>query len=311
MKTNYVGLNSVISDWVEDSGSDSVQESILRRWAMDVVKLVSTDEQLVHRIGLLDIKNTKVRLPDDFKLVCEVAYKQPEPTEECFNVSGRTRVSQWVQNTPNGCEIEINLKCPKCQGTECTCTSPVIEVDIDRIHQAAHPEYYYKHFTRRSVWGEGISVYNPKFILMTPTPKTLRTSHIPGCRNAKSVNDCAYSINQPFLETNRSEGEILLSYMGWMMDESGDIMIPDHPDVHNAIFYALEFKYFWRKWRNTGELKYARIYKEAKQNKREAIGAARSALQIPDHNEFTEWVENTWLKRLPGNRAEQYKRMFE
>lgn len=308
MKTGFISLNTIISEWLEDSGSDTVDDSVVRRWAMSVVRLLTTDEQLCHRVTLIDVKNYKTLIPNDFKMLCEVAYRKNKPEDECTT---RKQISQWVQEAAGGHEIEINLKCPRCKDVECKCDSPIIEVDIDRINEMAHPEYYYSHFHRVSRWGEGKSVYNPKFTLMqTVKSGGFRSTHLSGCQNLHCNDLCSYSIKLPYLETSFPEGEILLSYLGYRLDEDGGIMVPDHPDVSLAVFFFLEWKAAWIKYRSTKDRGERTLMIDSKGFYEEHIGAARSALQIPDAGEFDEWVRNSWLRRLPNNHYEKYSKLL-
>lgn len=334
MKTNFVSIKNAVWDWVSDGGfgHDEIDEPLLIKWAVDCVRWCATQEQLAHRITILQVENSRATLPDDFVLLAQAAsnvyYEPPcdckaDPEQDCCgkkNVSRHNRlpktrredIVQWVQGTlEKDCQLEINLLCPKCHNSSCSCDTPAVEVKVDRIWEMAHPEIYYSHFTRIGRFGNGpgqnspySSYYTPKFHLMKYAVNDYhRLNQLIGdCPNVNCDN-ChrEFIIDLPYIEVDFGEGEILLSYLGRHLDGDGDIMIPDHPDIFEAIVNHLDYKWYRSMFKKTGEQRYRVISSEAMQLREQHIGYAKSELEIPEFHQFKNYLESSnFHRRIPG-----------
>lgn len=331
MKTNFVSINNPILEWIQDADlkHDEIEEPLFKRWATDCLGWMNSDEQLVHRIALLSVENSRAEMPDDFKMLSQAAanpfVRRPcdcsqHPLPDCCKSnstnkytprlpkSRREDIVQWVQGTlEKDCELEINLNCPKCHKITCDCDTPVVEVDVDRVWEMAHPEIYYRHHMRIGRFGYGSgpwsSYYTPKFKLMRyASGDYWNLQHfLGGCPNV-NCNNCIheFKLNLPYIEVDFQEGEVLVSYLGRRLDDNGDLMIPDHPSVHAAIFWHLEHKWFWRMYRRTSDQKYFNISQIAEGKRENEIGIARAALEIPEFAQFKNYLDNQWYKRIPN-----------
>lgn len=337
MRTPHVSISNAVNDWIQDSGLDhgAVDEVLLKKWATDVLRWISSNQNLKHRVALLQVENYKAKLPDDFKLLAQAAanpdYSAPcdctaTPTPSCCGNSSqpgpasgpprsrREDLVQWVQGSlEKECELEINLICPACHETKCTCGSPVVEVDVDRIWEQSHPEIYYRHFDKIGRFGNGpgpwsngdtkYSYYSPKFKLMKWAGNDFfqLTHFLTKCPNV-DCKGCSneFQLDLPYIEVDFEKGELLISYLGIYLDENGEMMIPDHPDVFEAIFWHLEHKYLWREYRKTKEPILRQDSQIAKQEREQAIGMANGALDIPEFAEFKNWLDNQHYKRTPN-----------
>lgn len=325
MKIPYVSIQNAINDWIMDGDieQEEIKEASLLKWATDCIRWVTFTQQLVKKVTILQVKNYKARLPEDYKLTHSAA-ANPDYTPECTNCpeytkedyykgfrrTRREEIVQWVQGVDEGCELEINLKCPRCTKTKCECDEPYIEVDVDRIWEMAHPEIYYSgmHVNKRiGRVGYGplyhgdyhSGEYHPRFHLMRYASNDFFGIK-PGCPNV-DCRDCFHSfyLDLPFIEVDFEKGEILLSYSGYKKDENGDLMIPDHPDVHEAIYNHLEYKYWrmmFRKHSRQADLTKAQLAKAERDNH---IGSANSALSNPENIEWEVFLENNFYQRLP------------
>jgi hypothetical protein len=323
MKTSFVSILAPIYDWIEDNGirNDEISESMLVKWATDPIKWVKTTDQHAHRITILQVENYKAELPNDFELIaqvagkvdpripCENCEKQGRPSEKFRNKTTREQMVQWLHSTlERECELELNLKCPRCHETTCDCTTPAIEVDVDRAWEMSHPEIYYGHYTRIGRFGYGpghdpYSYYTDEFRLMRyATNDYFRTNaFLTDCPNV-DCREChlSFILEPPYIEVDFARGELLLSYLGKKLDENGDLMVPDHPDVFSAIYWHLEYKWWWREYRRKNNQNDFRKFKEAERQREDAIGMARSALTNPEFHEFKVWLDNNWARRIPN-----------
>lgn len=339
MKTNYVSIKNAVQDWIQDNdfGHDEIDQSLLIKWAVDCVRWCSTTEQLKHRIVILQVENSRARLPDDFVLLAQAAsnviYEEPcdcsqDETLPCCKDKSTPRygrvpktrredIVQWVQGTlEKDCELEINLICPTCHETGCSCETPAVEVDVDRIWEQSHPEIYYNHFTKLGRFGNGpglnglsSSYYTSKFTLMRyATNDFHRLEHIlTDCPNV-SCTSCykEFIIDLPYIEVDFGEGEILLSYLGRPLDGDGEILIPNHPDIFEAIVNHLDYKWYRMLWKKTGDPAKREVSREAMALREDHIGKAKGELEIPEFHKFKSYLENsTFLKRVPGWLSDQ------
>lgn len=300
---NYIPLSSAISDYLEDyDSSDSLKEDLLYKWTIDILKQINTDEQLTNKVMILDVSGYKVELPDDFKTICEVAYRQKQ--DDCSPKARVEKISQWVQKADDGCELEINVNCPDCHESTCVdCDKNYVEVEVDRIWELSNPQYHYLgKFSRVGHFGKGDqhSAYSNTFQLLSykGDSKWSGLKHIPECANVHCV-DCehSYEFIGNTIETSFKEGEILISYLARKTDEHGDLMIPDHPLVLEAIGDYIIFKMMKKDYVKTKSSTDYRAYKDFQQVYEQSLMRARTKLQMPSFGDFSAWLKtNKYMK---------------
>lgn len=299
-RTEKVSLNTVLSDFYEDNGivQKDIDESMILKWAEDETFDNITDRQLVPRFAWLSVCNYKADLPSDLVIINEIAYRIKPPTDSCGN--REYEITQYVQDTHEGCEIEINVICPACHKTECSCNSNDIIVDIGTSFEISHPEMYYSKYAKVGRFGYGKSVHDPNWNILCHTENDWFgvNKHMPGCANLH-CRECphTYRIEPPNLDTSFEDGEVLISYMGRELDENGTIMIPKHRDVFEAILQHITYKYYRREYLMRREASDRAIYQEAKFLRDEARVKARVRLSTPSFAEISKfWSKNKWSK---------------
>lgn len=328
MKTNFVSISNAIKDFVDDTGlsHDEINDKQLTKWAADCIQWFSTDQQLRHRIVILQVEHSRAELPPDYQILTQAAARPFEqshcdcvrqPEKACCQETGRrsstfkrTRrehVSQWIQQSlGEECEIEINLICPKCRKNACTCGSRSFEVDVDRIWEAAHPEIYYQHFNKigRFGYGENTSYYSPDFQLMRYATNNFHNiaGVISDCPNFGCAEcEHEFKINPPYIDVDFNEGEILLSYLGKALDAKGEYMIPDHPSAHQAVFHYLRYKWNLLRCDSRNDAMACQRSEDSYQKYNIHLSQARAALEIPNAEELRAYFQNSsWLKRIPN-----------
>ena len=326
MKLKFVSIKNAVLDFIEDSGITTESEATLLKWAHDITKTLSIDTQLAHRIRVIPIHNGSVQLPEDFRILTQAAARifpktdcdcKLRPNDPCCSRQGRAqqpghgstrmeKVVEWTLDTfEEDCDITIDVSCPNCKqpGTACSCSDKVMEVNVDRIWELSHPEYYYQHFSRAFRVGEGntmYSYYHPDFQILTYSQSNMHRigNILPGCVNTQ-CRTCThkFSIDDSHMYFDFEEGELLLSYLGDHLDEFGDLMIPDHPYVTATVTYYLTYKHFLKEYLSGKDTARAR-YITAKQEYQESISSATSLLSVPDFHEFKSWVESNWFQRI-------------
>jgi len=304
MRTKFTSIKGILNEWKRFSRSDDrISETDLLAYATDAIKLIYTDEQYCHKVEIVEVKNYKATLPAHFRTMCQVAYML-KPKDKC----SRKQVVQWSQQVwGSDCELEINLKCDKCHEETCSCEDDVIlTIDVDRMYKQANPATYasyMKHFySHGGITDYGmVSPYHPGFCLLRRASNNFHgiNSHIKNCLNYKVECEHSYSIHDCQILTSFKEGKLLLSYFHHPVDEEGFMMIPDEPEVWEALNYIIAENYAR-----------ADFLAEETQNKRikwqmlvdmraKRLATARSRIQMPDQDEWASFVRNHWKKVLP------------
>ncbi len=303
---NYIPLEPIIEDWIEDNklSQEQVSKTKLKRWATDVAKDFLTVDASKHKLAVLSINNTKAELPADFHTMISVAYRIFEDKKDCTTI---TRVSEYTQRQyGQECDLEIRVKCNKCNKTSCDCNRGVVEVDVNRIWEMENPWYY--NTSRFGVPIDSTELYDRKkengFRLMAYTTNPYHNAqyHVPSCVNLHCHNcEYHYSIDLPFIETDimtkNENAELLISYLGKRTDHKGDPLIPDITSAIEAIEYHLSYRWYRGEFVGTGSPIAQRIYNESEQKRDRAIGRAKTELAIPDKDEFI-----AYASEILGNR---------
>lgn len=308
-----VSIEAVIQDYYDDSGltSNDVSDDLLTRWITDAVAMVTVAEELEYNICPLYLENYKATLPDNFRKVQQILFRKKK--EKKVSGWGET-VTKWTQKTfdPNF-DVEIHIVCKKCGSNDCTCSTPIYEVDIDRTWEIANPQYYKRGWNRMGIIGRG---KGNSGLTMENEWMLLRPKMGDDFLNKYLLDDCPnlyiekwynhFSIDGNSLTIDHPEGEVILFYMGVKMDDNGDIMIPNHPDLFDAITHHLDYKYFAREARKsvTSRKKNSQLFKtysrEAKIEREQAFGKYRASVTSPDFKGWSDWVERIWLQRIPN-----------
>lgn len=312
MRTPYVSLSNVVFDFAVDNGIDHQEtENIsLMKWGVDALNMMALTEQLRNKVVLLRVENSRAELPEDFKILLQASANVWDKRNKVK--TRREDIIQWVHGTyESDCKLKIDLICDKChkETPKCGCGENALQkpivVDVDRAWEMAHPEIYYRHYRKVGRFGYGPqpgSEYSSRFELMRATSHDyFRANLILGdCPNV-DCRECAHTfrLDLPYIEVDFQDGEVLLGYLGRILDSDGNLMIPDHPDVHEAILYHLEYKWYSREWKRNNDQFANQKAKDALQLREDCMGKAKSALDMPEYKEAQAWIDNDFLKRLP------------
>lgn len=330
----YVHMDNIIQDWAEDTGLidfGELDETLLVKWATDAINMIPLPDNGAHKISIIYVENYKAKMPEDFLWLQAAAANVYKKKEKC-KPTKRQQIIQWVQGTGD-CKLEVNLVCDKCKKPECTCEYTSVAVDVDRIWEQSQPQIYYQNYMKLGRVGYGNQpFYDPdtgqlieypdrieqKFQLMKyQSNDYFRLGHFLGdCPNV-NCKDCVnqFRIDMPYIEVDFPTGEILLSYVGKKTDENGNLMVPDHPDMIDAILNHITYKWMSREANrninnpNKSSQAYKAFAREAKTEREDSFGKFRTYVTIPDIHDFQSWLENSWLKRIPNHhRKDQLNR---
>jgi len=302
-KYEFISIQTVLEDYIDFSGHEGeLDEPWILKQANDAVSRFTTDQQLVHRIEVLDVRDYKTAFPKNMRFIVQAGYRI-DPQNCCL----REEVSQFTQKAfGSKCELEINLKCPKCHTEKCGCGQNVLEVDVNRIYETAHPELfsrYMQHFhTSGGNTGRGeCCFYDPRFRLMRKTSNQFFNVpwHIDECLNLRTDCHIEYDVHPPNIIVNFPKGEVLLSYLSYMTDNEGYLMVPNVPLVFEAINWYIEERMAFRRYRLTREQADRIFWQQMVELKNKKIKQATSTLQMPDPDEWWQFVSNHWRKVVP------------
>ena len=291
MDLQYISIKGIITDVIDETGFDEqLREHTMYKWAEDVLRKTMPADSMEHSIALIDIKNFEGKKPDGFYKILQAGCI-PD-VDRCVN---RREIVQIVDEVL-GCEMEINLNCPKCKDRTCTCSTPVITVDANDIFRNTHPEYFLgkmKSLYNYGVFGETAPheyAYLNRFELMKPAHGSMWNSyyHLGDCAPVNFDLRHEYRLNDAKIVVNFKEGQVVMGYLKYRTDEEGYLMIPDHPYFTDAITWTLKEKIFYRKFVQEGTNQLQYLYQDAERRKLEYMRMARSVARIPDADSWNE-----------------------
>lgn len=298
-KVEYISASEILSDFYDDFNIDGGDdEPLLLKWIEDKISQFNIPQQLIHRVAWVSVMNYKADLPKDLNIINEVAFRLDGGKSR---KGGRGyQLTQFVQNTHEDCQIELNVVCSSCNTSTCNCNTEDIIVDVNAAFEMAHPEMYYSKYAKVGKFGYGKSIYSNNWGILSQNDSEWFgvNQTIPGCANIH-CHDCpnSYKILPPKIETSFEEGELLISYMGVKKDEDGRLMIPLHPDVLECVNEHLTYKWFRRQFIKTRDNGDRLIYSEARQLSKEAKQKAEMSLNFPSFDEFSRfWANTKWSK---------------
>ncbi len=307
MNLSYIPISNIVQDFIDSNGldTDEVNESLIVKWGVDALNMMNLTEQLRYKIALIRVSNSKAILPPDFKTLTQAA---ANVKNKDFCPTKREQVVEWTQKTfQTECDLNIRLVCDKCHKPNCEHQGS-FEVDVDRLWEMAHPEYYYTNYKRFGTFGRGNSSYSPSFKIMKYAVSDFHKANLilGDCPNI-DCTECQHSfrIELPLMEVDFQEGEILISYLGRVLDENGDPMIPDHPDVIEAIVSHVEHKWYERKGRREKDAFSLKISADAWQKREYYMGIAKSVVEMPEFHEWEAFYDHALYRTFPARNLNQ------
>ena len=311
MKLNYNPSYTGYSDLIEDFDLNELEidEQLLQKWTNDIVDELSTDEQLVHKVGLFSIQNYKTTKPAGLSMINSAAYRLEKP-DNCG--TPREQIKTWVQQVSDDCELEIEIKCQKCGIANCSCNSNQVVVEVDRIWELSNAHFHYPlDFARfhKLSKGEADTTGGWKPLGYKDSDWFNIEKYISNCVEVNCV-DCeyAFTLEGPNIEVNYEKGELLLAYLSKPMDEDGNLLIPDDPQVYRAITDYLIYRIFRKRFYKSGAPTDQRIYKDAQAEYERSLGVARTKLQLPNTQSWNNWIKNNRYYKVNNGLENLYER---
>lgn len=304
----YIKVDSIINEYLSHAGDQiSLDTSKLKRYADFLVSKMPYMDKYTTKVKLLEVKDYQVDKPGDLEYIVQVAF-----CENKTHRVKRTEVVEWVQKSydGSGCEVTISMNCTKCKQVKCNCASPEIIVDVDRMWELNHPEFKYGHmawYYRHGGLGNDnvpISPIIPTFSLIGPTRDTFFNAdmHIKGCLNLGrgcSNTPIKYKVEDTKFRFNAKDGYVLLSYLAVPTCDEGYRLIPDVPELIEAITWYIDERLSYIEYKASRDETYLRDFKNAEAEKNKFIGIAREKLLTQDYHEFQRDLGAFYGKYLP------------
>lgn len=101
-------------------------------------------------------------------------------------------------------------------------------------------------------------------------------------------------------------GQVLISYLGKRMDNEGFLLIPDEDYIIAAVRdYVISYLAF-RKYSIDMDGKTERYWKNTEAISMKSMTQARTRFRMPTYDEWEQFVENHWVKRIPYRDYKQH-----
>lgn len=305
----YIPVDSIINEYLAHAGNTTpLDKARLKKYADFLVSKMPYTDKFVHKIKLLEVNSYQIDKPAGFDKLVQLAFCDTTS----YTVT-RTEIVEWIQKSydGSGCEVVVSLKCDKCQKVECSCTSPEVVVDVDRIWELNHPEYKYGHlawYYRHGGLGNDnlpISPFNPKFYLIGPSgdPFMNADMHIKGCLNLNRAcqnSPVKYKIDENVIRFTAKTGYVIVSYLSIPVDAEGWRLIPDIPELIEAITWYIDERLSYIEYKASRDETYYRDYNNAMQKKEYFMGMARDRLVSQEFDEFQRDLGTFYGKYLPS-----------
>lgn len=308
----FLKIDTIIDDvidWTDYKGK--LDRVAMKKWANSVLRKLDVAELHDEKVRLIPIKNFVGLMPDDCHKIVQIAFRN-----ETKQKVRRVEIVEWTQKMydGSGCELIISKDCPKChnKSTECTCGSPEVIYNVDRLWELSHPEFKYnhmKHYYRHGGLTNDNQIYSPysrEFVLMKPATHDFfnADSFIPGCLNLNSKllsnSLYTYKYSHPKLTINKEEGQVLLSYISLRLDENGYRMVPDVEEVFDAmkwhIIEAMNYRNIGKATTSNERSHWKQMFQMAEQRRLAAMGAAFEVLDSPDFKSWWSFLQNNYFK---------------
>lgn len=271
-----------------DFKSFSMQNSLNPQDYIKVVTKINYDLGLrIHgeKNAVLEIDKNKVRLPDDF-YVLNFAYLVKDET--------------FTTEIPSGRHVEEIGKVLPCEE----------ESDPCAVQEAESEIVYYKPCGKETVCvnqcGEEyqllmknkVTTHTYNFVAPLKVEKSNKVTI--DCYNLFRDSEFKVWVEGNFLMSNFKEGHVYINYQGELLDDEGNLMVPDHPLLNEYYEYAIKRKVL-ENLLFDDEIPGNKI-QLIEQRYREARNNALTVVNTPDYKE----LEDLW--RL--NRKAQYNKFY-
>ena len=251
----YAKVNSLLFSY---GNAGLLDEGDYYDWTKNVLVRLNIPS-FTEKETILEIKNNKTLIPDDFYTLWSV----------------------W--------------KCNKCNPT--VTTEPRKELQSSYSFYTQDIHYHKKevdcktiitpteeHIVRRNVYFQDNTQYEDNWcdVQLMSAKNVRKELYTKGCPNLYSKNPNHFTINKNEIYTNLVDGNILLQYYALEKDEDGIPMIPNIPHVEDAVESYIIYRVMQKMWyNNVGDVE--RMYKDAEFNYTKRFREASDYINLPSY----------------------------
>lgn len=247
--------------------SNLIDDADFPEYTAEVLKSLGVGTYIEERV-VLNVKNYRVKLPNDFKQIY-AAYR----CNDCsIEHGGRHLQNKFILENDITCEV-LGRK----TGCEVNCECPDKIIERVTVKQYVNDQCYNYNYS------------NPRLLKLSPNVKQHCAED---CLNLLVSCPDEITINNGYINTNFPEGAILLQYYAFPTDEDGSVMIPDVIQIEKAIEAYIKWQLFMNFW-ITGDVSDSVQKMQYLQNEYEkAFAEAKYILKMPSFNGLVNSIRN-------------------
>ncbi|HQU95072.1 MAG TPA: hypothetical protein PLU58_08570 [Saprospiraceae bacterium] len=262
-----ISIRTFLAEYISrtDIEQENLDELVVLNFASSSVQRLQNDKQCNHKVQLIPVHNYNFKRPIDFNKIIEIAYRSDVPSKQ-NRLMWRDEVISYTSQNFAGCDVKIEIECPKCHSHMCSCGDDNVVFKVDDDWLASNSERHYWNNPRYlGVYGlnkqQYSSFYHPSFVLVRPAMHKFfgANYHVRGCINLDARLKGKYpieykidnSLENKYIRLNVETGTVLLSYLANQSDDEGYPLIPNDPEIFEAIFWDVEYKMLYRNKRKS------------------------------------------------------------
>lgn len=306
MKSGYVTNNAILDDLLTELDiTGKIDDGVIKRQIDDAAKILIDTEQLSFAVSIVNVEYFQATLPDGFHSAFLVAC-----TDNPKHYLNREQITGWKEKVfGTDCEVEINLLCPECHKDKCKHSTPVIEVDMDRLYKESRPYLWnmdnmYIGYSAPVTDGFPTPAFSQQFQLMKPRPSNealWNTEYFLGaCSALPDVGCYSYDINGREFLTNLKEGQVYMAYLKYLKDPEGYYLIPDNSIAIEAIKAYVTAKMMRKAYLKDGNQTDRLRYIDTQRESQALMSQAKVELETPDAERWNQWANRFY--RIPRDR---------
>jgi len=281
----FISLKTALAEYHSNTFSkDEISEDNILQWAADCLELIGNYRQYANNLTVLEVKDYKARLPLDF-IAAELLLYQA--STECNETA--LALTEIVSTIDSNCKVT----CKDC------CGQGLVETDAQPYLSQNYPWFGYSKVVLTSNMFD-----NKKFPYLKPmklNDKSAARYHLNDCvnlRNDDITDHVDYTIRDGKIITTKKTGNIILFYLGQVVDEDGYPKIPNVIEYINAINYYVMYKLAWAEY-SADKTQTSRLYfLDAKKMSSDAIARCITVMNTPTWEEF-KVISEQWRSRIP------------
>ncbi len=296
MQYRFIPISSVVDEYLQLTGEVDVDRDYFIQLADKLVRKMTFADQKLHKVVLRDVKDYRVRLPEDFDKLLQVAYRSNADGDK-VSIS---QVKEWI-TSHGSCDVKVNVECDNCD------ENGSILFDLTQQAIKRNPQWVYGnikwYLKHGGVTDRGYvrSLYYPEFRVIRYADSSMfgANYHVKGCLNIQGklgIDTGVFYVVEPdgYIRLNVRDGQVLIAYLAVVLDKNGYRMIPENEYLIEAIKWYIEEMMLYRKIRiglKKDNMAF-RLMERARQLKERAMGYAISQLREIEFNKFYAMMQN-------------------